>query len=75
MSGKYAFAKSLKEVRFLFCQTSEQSAAARYANLRPLLAEVNESIFRNANEPLMDQQLWRVDQLSLGSKQPQENEG
>ncbi|QPG96265.1 hypothetical protein C2857_003692 [Epichloe festucae Fl1] len=29
MSGKYAFAKALKEVRFLFCQTSEQSAAVR----------------------------------------------
>jgi NADH dehydrogenase (ubiquinone) 1 alpha subcomplex subunit 2 len=31
MSAKFAFAKSLKEVRFLFCQTSEQSAAVRYA--------------------------------------------
>ncbi|KAJ9129374.1 hypothetical protein NKR19_g10401 [Coniochaeta hoffmannii] len=29
MSGKYAFTKALKEVRFLFCQTSEQSAATR----------------------------------------------
>ncbi|MCJ1238108.1 hypothetical protein MMC14_006097 [Varicellaria rhodocarpa] len=29
MSGKYAFVKSLKEVRFLFCQTSEHSAATR----------------------------------------------
>ncbi|KAL7913465.1 NADH dehydrogenase, alpha subcomplex, subunit 2 [Trichoderma velutinum] len=29
MSAKFAFAKSLKEVRFLFCQTSEQSAAVR----------------------------------------------
>ncbi|MCJ1297694.1 hypothetical protein MMC08_000482 [Hypocenomyce scalaris] len=29
MSGKYAFTKSLKEVRFLFCQTSEHSAATR----------------------------------------------
>ncbi|KAG6003346.1 hypothetical protein E4U21_002123 [Claviceps maximensis] len=29
MSSKYAFAKALKEVRFLFCQTSEQSAAVR----------------------------------------------
>ncbi|KAJ9155390.1 hypothetical protein NKR23_g1809 [Pleurostoma richardsiae] len=29
MSTKYAFTKSLKEVRFLFCQTSEQSAAVR----------------------------------------------
>ena len=31
MSGKFAFAKSLKEVRFLFCQTGEHSAATRYA--------------------------------------------
>ncbi len=30
MSGKYAFTKSLKEVRFLFCQTSEHSAAIRF---------------------------------------------
>ncbi|KAJ5706816.1 hypothetical protein N7488_006617 [Penicillium malachiteum] len=29
MSGKYVFSKSLKELRFLFCQTSEQSAATR----------------------------------------------
>lgn len=29
MSGKYAFTKTLKEVRFHFCQTSEPSAAVR----------------------------------------------
>ncbi|EWY88848.1 NADH dehydrogenase (ubiquinone) 1 alpha subcomplex 2 [Fusarium oxysporum f. sp. raphani 54005] len=29
MSAKYGFTKSLREVRFLFCQTSEQSAALR----------------------------------------------
>ncbi|PMB68364.1 NADH-ubiquinone oxidoreductase 10 subunit [Beauveria bassiana] len=29
MSGKYTFAKSLKELRFLFCQTSEASAPVR----------------------------------------------
>ncbi|KAI0384383.1 NADH dehydrogenase, alpha subcomplex, subunit 2 [Hypomontagnella monticulosa] len=29
MSGKYAFAKALKEVRFLFCHTGEGSAATR----------------------------------------------
>lgn len=29
MSAKYAFTKSLKEVRFLFCQTGEHSAATR----------------------------------------------
>ncbi|CRK18632.1 NADH-ubiquinone oxidoreductase 10.5 kDa subunit like protein [Verticillium longisporum] len=29
MSGKYAFTTALKEVRFLFCQTSEHSAATR----------------------------------------------
>ncbi|RDA91193.1 hypothetical protein CP533_4830 [Ophiocordyceps camponoti-saundersi (nom. inval.)] len=27
--SRYAFAKSVKELRFLFCQTSEQSAALR----------------------------------------------
>jgi NADH dehydrogenase (ubiquinone) 1 alpha subcomplex subunit 2 len=31
MSTKYAFTKSLKEVRFLFCQTAEHSAATRFA--------------------------------------------
>ncbi|KAI0120672.1 thioredoxin-like protein [Xylariales sp. AK1849] len=29
MSSKYAFTKSLKEVRFLFCQTGDHSAATR----------------------------------------------
>lgn len=29
MSGRYAFAKGLKEVRFLFCQTGEHSSATR----------------------------------------------
>lgn len=50
MSSKYAFTKSLKEVRFLFCQTSEHSAATRFgASLVPpllpfplrILTEVN----------------------------------
>ncbi|KAJ5123057.1 NADH-ubiquinone oxidoreductase 10.5 kDa subunit [Penicillium atrosanguineum] len=29
MSGKYVFTKGLKELRFLFCQTSEASAPVR----------------------------------------------
>ena len=29
MSAKYAFTKSLKEVRFLLCHTGEASAATR----------------------------------------------
>ncbi|KEY68807.1 hypothetical protein S7711_00675 [Stachybotrys chartarum IBT 7711] len=29
MSSKYAFSKGLREVRFLFCQTSEHSTAVR----------------------------------------------
>lgn len=33
MSAKYAFAKPLKELRFLFCQTSEASAPVRYVFL------------------------------------------
>ena len=32
MSGKYAFTKGLKEVRFLFCQSSDHSAATRYVS-------------------------------------------
>jgi NADH dehydrogenase (ubiquinone) 1 alpha subcomplex subunit 2 len=35
MSGKYAFTKSLREIRFLFCQSSEQSAATRYELCEP----------------------------------------
>jgi hypothetical protein len=31
MASKYGFAQGLKELRFLFCQTSEHSAATRYA--------------------------------------------
>ncbi|TVY53047.1 NADH-ubiquinone oxidoreductase 10.5 kDa subunit, partial [Lachnellula suecica] len=30
MSAKYAFASTLKEVRFLFCQTGEGSGATRF---------------------------------------------
>lgn len=30
MSGKYAFTKALKELRFHHCQTSEHSNALRY---------------------------------------------
>lgn len=30
MASKYAFSTGLKELRFLFCQTSEHSAATRY---------------------------------------------
>ena len=33
MSGKYAFTKALKELRFLHCQTSEHSNAVRYGKL------------------------------------------
>jgi hypothetical protein len=29
MSGKYAFSQTLKEVRFLFCQTAEHSGLTR----------------------------------------------
>src|SRR5262245_4235171 len=35
MATKYGFAKSLRELRFLFCQTSEHSAATRCATLPP----------------------------------------
>ena len=37
MSGKYAFTKTLKELRFLFCQTSDHSAAARFESTRFIL--------------------------------------
>ncbi|GLI77819.1 hypothetical protein PoHVEF18_006113 [Penicillium ochrochloron] len=33
MSGKYVFSKGLKELRFLFCQSSEQSAATRHVHV------------------------------------------
>lgn len=35
MSGRYAFAKGLKELRFLFCQTAEHSSATRCVLLSP----------------------------------------
>ena len=40
MSGKYAFTKSLKEVRFLFCQTSDHGAATRFEQLLSILVHV-----------------------------------
>jgi hypothetical protein len=40
MASKYAFNAGLKELRFLFCQTSEHSAATRYAPP----AEIHEEI-------------------------------
>ena len=46
MSAKYAFTKSLKEVRFLFCQTSEHSAAVRYDLLPQARAHAITGILR-----------------------------
>ncbi|EPE26515.1 Thioredoxin-like protein [Glarea lozoyensis ATCC 20868] len=49
MSGKYAFSQTLKEVRFLFCQTSEKSAGARtfLARAYPTMKK------NNPNTPIM----------------------
>ncbi|KAI9904281.1 hypothetical protein N3K66_000810 [Trichothecium roseum] len=46
MSGRFAFAKGLKEVRFLFCQTSEQSANVRSFLQRayPAMKSTNPSV-------------------------------
>ncbi|KAK3393205.1 thioredoxin-like protein [Podospora didyma] len=46
MSSKYAFTKTLKEVRFLFCQTGEHSAATRSFLTRayPIMKKNNPSI-------------------------------
>ncbi|AEO65297.1 55bb92d4-b3ec-43d2-b010-0efeacf8f7b7 [Thermothielavioides terrestris] len=46
MSGRYAFAKGLKELRFLFCQTAEHSAATRSFLTRayPIMKKNNPSI-------------------------------
>lgn len=46
MSSRYAFTKSLKEVRFLFCQTSEQSAAVRYASFLPFSRTAGSNVMR-----------------------------
>ncbi|OQE17967.1 hypothetical protein PENSTE_c019G04833 [Penicillium steckii] len=55
MSGKYVFTKGLKELRFLFCQTSEQSAATRQAlpsaNSDPILPDP--TIKHNPHTPIM----------------------
>ncbi|ORY60542.1 thioredoxin-like protein [Pseudomassariella vexata] len=49
MSGKYAFTTALKEVRFLFCQTGEHSAATRSFLMRayPTMKK------SNPNTPIM----------------------
>ncbi|KXX79255.1 NADH dehydrogenase [ubiquinone] 1 alpha subcomplex subunit 2 [Madurella mycetomatis] len=46
MSGRYAFAKGLKELRFLFCQTAEHSSATRSFLTRayPIMKKNNPSI-------------------------------
>ncbi|KAJ4386725.1 hypothetical protein N0V93_009623 [Gnomoniopsis smithogilvyi] len=46
MATKYGFTKALKEVRFLFCQTSEHSAATRAFLTRtyPTMKKHNPSI-------------------------------
>ncbi|KAK3310887.1 thioredoxin-like protein [Chaetomium strumarium] len=46
MSGRYAFAKSLRELRFLFCQTAEHSSATRsfLARAYPIMKKNNPSI-------------------------------
>ena len=54
MSGKYAFTKSLKEVRFLFCQTSEHSAAVRYVCEPNLAVKKIPITCRNPNN------LWQI---------------
>lgn len=35
MASKYAFSKTIKELRFLHCQTSEHSNAVRYDHCPP----------------------------------------
>ncbi|KAL2269035.1 hypothetical protein VTJ83DRAFT_3881 [Remersonia thermophila] len=46
MSGRYAFAKGLKELRFLFCQTGDHSAATRSFLTRayPIMKKNNPAI-------------------------------
>ncbi|CAN8100670.1 unnamed protein product [Discula destructiva] len=46
MATKYGFTKTLKEIRFLFCQTSEHSAATRAFLTRsyPTMKKHNPSI-------------------------------
>ncbi|AEO54706.1 hypothetical protein MYCTH_2297565 [Thermothelomyces thermophilus ATCC 42464] len=46
MSGRYAFAKGLKELRFLFCQTGEHSSATRSFLTRayPIMKKNNPTI-------------------------------
>ncbi|KAI9823469.1 MAG: hypothetical protein M1832_002480 [Thelocarpon impressellum] len=43
MASKYAFAPTLRELRFLFCQTGEPSASTRYSPL-PSLPERSISV-------------------------------
>jgi hypothetical protein len=57
MSSKYAFSKGLREVRFLFCQSSEHSAAVRYAlspsRLLKRLAKSHGSEMGSDSKPVM----------------------
>lgn len=54
---KYAFNSGLKELRFLFCQTSEHSAPVRYATSTdgelPMLAHVEEALDRLREDELL----------------------
>ena len=39
MASKYAFTQGLRELRFLFCQTSDHSAATRYRKMQQYVME------------------------------------
>ncbi|KAF2232203.1 NADH dehydrogenase, alpha subcomplex, subunit 2 [Viridothelium virens] len=57
MSGKYAFTKGLKELRFHLCQTSEQSAAARSFLVRAYPTMKN----HNPHTPIMIREAMGVE--------------
>lgn len=52
MAAKYAFAQGLREVRFLFCQSSEQSAPLRYDSAA-MCQSHNRSTFLTRSYPVM----------------------
>lgn len=57
MASKYAFGKGLKELRFLFCQTSEPSAATRWVHIQ---------VWRKGQKEETD--VWWLPQVVLESR-------
>ena len=54
MSAKYAFSNTLKEVRFLFCQTGEHSGPTRFVSLPEEHRDSRSIAFRELGKGLFE---------------------